>query len=36
MNECQKLVLEMMAAVRNKQLFYQQGLIAMMLREQPF
>jgi hypothetical protein len=35
MNECQKLVLEMMAAVRNKQPFYQQGLMAMMLREQP-
>jgi hypothetical protein len=35
MNECQNLVLEMMAAVRNKQPFYQQGLRAMMLIQQP-
>ena len=36
MNECQTFVLEMMATVRNKQPFYQQGVIAMMLTEQPF
>jgi hypothetical protein len=35
MNECQKLVLEMMALVRNKMPFYQQGMRAMMLIQQP-
>ncbi len=35
MNECQKLVLEIMAAVLNKQPFHMQALMAMMLREQP-
>ncbi|RAM49930.1 MAG: IS4 family transposase [Hapalosiphonaceae cyanobacterium JJU2] len=35
LNECQELVLEMMAAVRNKQSFYHQGLMAMMLIQQP-
>lgn len=36
MNECQELVLEMIVAVRNKQPFYQQGLRAMLLIQQPF
>jgi hypothetical protein len=36
LNECQELFLQMMAAVRNKQPFYQQGLKAMMLIGQPF
>ncbi|AHJ28580.1 Transposase [Nodularia spumigena CCY9414] len=35
LNGCQDLVLEMMAAVRNKQAFYQQGVMAMMLIQQP-
>ncbi len=35
MNECQDLVLEMMALVANKMLFYQQGLRAVMLIQQP-
>lgn len=35
LNECQELVLEMMSAVRNKQPFYHQGLMAMMLIHQP-
>ncbi|MHC5761055.1 hypothetical protein [Nostoc sp.] len=35
LNGCQELVLEMMAAVRNKQAFYQQGVMAMMLIQQP-
>ena len=35
LNECQELVLSMMATVRNKQLFYQQGLRAMLLIQQP-
>ncbi len=35
LNECQELVLEMMASVRNKQAFYQQGLMAMLLIQQP-
>jgi hypothetical protein len=35
MNECQELVLQMMAAVRNKQPFYHQSLKAMMLIQQP-
>ncbi|MFM6067361.1 MAG: IS4 family transposase, partial [Sphaerospermopsis kisseleviana] len=35
MNECQELVLEMMASVRNKMPFYQQGLRAVMLIQQP-
>ncbi len=35
MNECQKLVLEMMANVRNKMPFYRQGLRAMILIQQP-
>ncbi|MDB9466410.1 hypothetical protein [Dolichospermum circinale] len=35
MNECQDLVLEMMTLVTNKMLFYQQGLRAVMLIQQP-
>ena len=35
LNECQEFVLEMMACVRNKQAFYQQGLRAMLLIQQP-
>jgi hypothetical protein len=35
MNECQELVLEMMASSRNKLPFYQQGLRAVMLIQQP-
>jgi hypothetical protein len=35
MNDCQELVLQMMAAVRNKQPFYHQSLKAMMLIQQP-
>lgn len=35
LNECQELVLEMMTSVRNKQAFYQQGLIAMSFIQQP-
>ncbi|MFN6567138.1 hypothetical protein [Dendronalium sp. ChiSLP03b] len=31
LNECQELVLEMMTSVRNKQAFYQQGLMAISL-----
>jgi hypothetical protein len=34
MNECQELVLEMMASVRNKMPFYKQGLRAVMLIQQ--
>ncbi|MCX7594877.1 MAG: IS4 family transposase [Fischerella sp.] len=35
LNECQELVLEMMASVRNKQAFSHQGLMAMLLIQQP-
>ncbi|HCQ23277.1 MAG: hypothetical protein AN481_04500 [Aphanizomenon flos-aquae LD13] len=35
MNECQELVLEMMALVPNKMPFYQQGLRAVMFIQQP-
>ncbi|MBH8551380.1 hypothetical protein I8751_03095 [Nostocaceae cyanobacterium CENA357] len=35
LNECQELVLDMMAVVRNKQAFYHQGLRAMLLIQQP-
>jgi hypothetical protein len=35
MNECQELVLEMMALVRNKMTFYRQGMRAVMLIQQP-
>jgi len=35
MNECQELVLEMMALVRNKVTFYRQGMRAVMLIQQP-
>ncbi|MFM6038199.1 MAG: IS4 family transposase, partial [Sphaerospermopsis kisseleviana] len=35
MNECQELVLEMMASVRNKMPFYRQGMRAVMLIQQP-
>jgi hypothetical protein len=35
MNECQELVFEMMALVSNKMPFYQQGLRAVILIQQP-